>query len=50
MQTQPVEAKIALNAMLDRLPGSWRVPDVPLSPIKSMSAFGVKRLPLTWEK
>jgi cytochrome P450 len=45
-----LEAKIALNAMLDRLPGSWRVPDVPLEPIKSMSAFGVKRLPLTWEK
>jgi cytochrome P450 len=45
-----LEAKIALNAMLDRLPGSWHVPDVPLSPIKSMSAFGMKTLPLTWEK
>jgi cytochrome P450 len=45
-----LEARIALNEMLDRLPGSWQVPDVPLSPIKSMSAFGVKRLPLTWEK
>lgn len=45
-----LEAKIALNEMLDRLPGSWRVPDVPLSPIKSMSAFGMKKLPLTWEK
>jgi cytochrome P450 len=45
-----LEAKIALNEMLDRLPGSWHVPDVPLSPIKSMSAFGVKQLPLTWEK
>jgi cytochrome P450 len=45
-----LEAKIALNAMLDRLPGSWQVPDVPLSPIKSMSAFGIKKLPLTWEK
>ena len=45
-----LEAKIALSAMLDRLPGSWHVPGVPLSPIKSMSAFGVKQLPLTWEK
>ncbi|QBD76046.1 cytochrome P450 [Ktedonosporobacter rubrisoli] len=45
-----LEAKIALNAMLDRLPGSWHVPDVPLSPIKSMSVFGVKELPLTWQK
>jgi cytochrome P450 len=45
-----LEAKIALGAMLDRLPGSWQVPDVPLSPIKSMSAFGMKKLPLTWEK
>ncbi len=45
-----LEAKIALNAMLDRLPGSWHVSDVPLSPIQSMSAFGVKQLPLTWEK
>jgi cytochrome P450 len=45
-----LEAKVALNEMLDRLPGSWQVPDVPLSPIKSMSAFGVKNLPLTWGK
>jgi cytochrome P450 len=45
-----LEAKIALNAMLDRLPGSWHVPDVPLSLIKSMSTFGVKTLPLIWEK
>ncbi|GHO98241.1 hypothetical protein KSF_082890 [Reticulibacter mediterranei] len=45
-----LEAKIALNAMLDRLPGSWHVSDAPLSPIKSMSSFGVKQLPLTWEK
>jgi cytochrome P450 len=45
-----LEAKIALDAMLNRLPGSWHVLDVPLSPIKSMSSFGVKTLPLTWEK
>ncbi|GHO47754.1 cytochrome P450 [Ktedonospora formicarum] len=45
-----LEAKIALNTMLDRLPGSWHVSDAPLSPIKSSSVFGVKQLPLTWEK
>jgi cytochrome P450 len=46
-----LEAKSALNAMLDRLPGSWHVPaDTPLSPLQSMSAFGVRSLPLIWEK
>lgn len=45
-----LEAKIALNAMLDRLPGSWQVPDVDLPLLKSMSTFGVKTLPLTWGK
>jgi cytochrome P450 len=45
-----LEAKVALNEMLDRLPGSWQVPDVPLSPLKSMAVFGMKKLPLTWEK
>ncbi|QBD75659.1 cytochrome P450 [Ktedonosporobacter rubrisoli] len=45
-----LEAKIALNTMLDRLPGSWRVPDVPLSPINNLSVFGIAKLPLTWQK
>ncbi|GHO56384.1 cytochrome P450 [Ktedonobacter robiniae] len=45
-----LEAKIALNAMLDRLPGSWHVSDAPLFPIKNMSTFGIKKLPLTWNK
>lgn len=45
-----LEAKIALNAMLDRLPGSWHVSDAPLPLISSMSVFGVKTLPMTWEK
>jgi cytochrome P450 len=45
-----LEAKIALNAMLDRLPGTWHVSDAPLSLISSMSVFGVKTLPMTWEK
>ncbi|MBO0781718.1 MAG: cytochrome P450 [Ktedonobacteraceae bacterium] len=45
-----LEAKIALNAMLDRLPGSWHVSDAPLSLINSSSVFGVKTLPLIWGK
>ncbi|HLZ58954.1 MAG TPA: cytochrome P450 [Ktedonosporobacter sp.] len=43
-----LEVKIALNAMLDRLPGAWQVSDVPLEPIKSFLVFGTKNLPLTW--
>ncbi len=42
-----LEAKIAFNAMLDRLPGAWQVPDVPLERIKSFVVFGTKALPLT---
>lgn len=45
-----LEAKTALNAMLDRLPGPWQIPDVPLEPIKSFIVFGTKNLPLTWDK
>jgi cytochrome P450 len=45
-----LEAKIALSAMLDRLPGFWRVSDAPLSLIRSMSVLGVKTLPMTWKK
>lgn len=43
-----LEAKIALNAMLDRLPGTWQVPDVPLDQIQSFIVFGTKNLPLIW--
>jgi cytochrome P450 len=43
-----LEAKIALTAMLARFPGQWRVPDVPLQPIKSEIVFGVKNLPMNW--
>ncbi|HVU69456.1 MAG TPA: cytochrome P450 [Ktedonobacteraceae bacterium] len=43
-----LEARTALNVMLDRLPGSWRVADVPLEPIKSFIVFGTKNLPLIW--
>ena len=43
-----LEVKTALNAMLDRLPGTWQVADVPLEPIKSFIVFGTQNLPLTW--
>jgi cytochrome P450 len=45
-----LEAKIALTAMLERFPGSWRIPDVPLEPIQSDIVFGVKSLPMIWGK
>ena len=43
-----LEAKIALNAMLDRLPGRWQVTDAPLEMVKSFVIFGAKQLPMTW--
>ena len=43
-----LEAKIALNTMLDRLPGSWQVADLPLEMVKSFVVFGAKNLPMTW--
>ena len=43
-----LEAKIALNALLDRLPGSWQLADAPLEMIKSFIVFGAKKLPMTW--
>ena len=43
-----LEAKVALNAMLDRLPGSWQVADAPLEMIRSFIVFGAKELPMTW--
>src|SRR6266702_4404146 len=43
-----LEAKVALNAMLDRLPGRWQVADAPLEMIKSFVIFGAKQLPMTW--
>jgi cytochrome P450 len=45
-----LEVKIALNAMLDRLPGTWHVADVPLEPLRSFIVFGTKNLPLSWDK
>jgi cytochrome P450 len=43
-----LEAKVALNAMLDRLPGDWQVVDQPLEMVKSFIVFGAKKLPMTW--
>ena len=43
-----LEAKVALNTMLDRLPGRWQVADVPLELIKSFIIFGTKQVPVRW--
>ena len=43
-----LEAKVALNAMLDRLPGDWQVADQPLEMVKSFIIFGTKKLPMSW--
>jgi cytochrome P450 len=43
-----LEARVALNAMLDRLPGRWQVADVPLEMVNSFVVFGAKKLPMTW--
>jgi cytochrome P450 len=44
-----LEAKVTLNAMLDRLPGRWQLADMPLELIKSFIVFGAKQLPMTWD-
>ena len=44
-----LEAKVALNTMLDRLPGRWQLADVPLELIKSFVVFGAKQLPMRWD-
>jgi cytochrome P450 len=44
-----LEAKIALNTMLDRLPGRWQVADRQLEMIKSFIVFGPKQLPMAWD-
>lgn len=43
-----LEARTALTAMLERLPGRWEVPDVSLDPLALRFLFGVRRLPLHW--
>jgi cytochrome P450 len=44
-----LEAKVALNTMLDRLPGRWQVADRQLEMIKSFIVFGPKQLPMAWD-
>jgi cytochrome P450 len=44
-----LEAKVALNTMLDRLPGRWQLADMPLDMVKSFVVFGAKQLPMTWD-
>lgn len=43
-----LEARTALTAMLERLPGRWEVPGVALDPLALRFLFGVRRLPLVW--
>ena len=43
-----LEARIALDAMLDRFPGRWQVPAGPLEAVQSSIVFGVKKLPMIW--
>jgi cytochrome P450 len=45
-----LEAKIALNLMLERLPNIQRVRDIPLQPSSSYILQGVKHLPITFGK
>ena len=44
-----LEARIALEAMLERLPGLRRVGDAPLEGIGGPVVFGVRRLPITFQ-
>lgn len=43
-----LEAKVALTALLERLPGVRRVPNTPLEMLDSSFIYGVKHLPLTF--
>ncbi len=45
-----LEARVALNAMLDRLPGDWQLANQPMKMVKSFIVFGAKKLPMTWGK
>jgi len=44
-----LESKIALAAMLERLPGMRQVRDVPLEPTGSFVLYGVQHLPITFQ-
>jgi cytochrome P450 len=43
-----LEGKLALAALLERFPGQWQLPDLPLESVEGMIVFGAKRLPLIW--
>lgn len=43
-----LEAKIALNAMLDCLPGRWELADAPIEMNESFILLGPKKLPMAW--
>lgn len=43
-----LEARVALAALLDRMPHLQRVRDMPLEPMPSSIVYGVKRLPVTF--
>ena len=45
-----LEARIALEAMLERLPEMKRVRDVPLEAVESFVLYGVKNLPITFQR
>jgi cytochrome P450 len=44
-----LEARIALDAIIQRLPGLRRVPDIALELMPSTIVYGVKQLPVRWE-
>ncbi len=44
-----LEGKIALQVMLERLPGLQRLPGVPIEPIDSPILWGVKHYPVTFD-
>jgi len=41
-----LETRIALGALLERLPGQWLLPEQPLEAVEGMIVFGAKHLPL----
>lgn len=46
-----LEARIALSSLLERLPGQWHIPDdASLEPAQSGIVFGVRNLPMTWDR
>jgi cytochrome P450 len=48
IQLARLEARIALTAMLERFPGTWRLPEGPLEAVPAPNLTGATTLPLTW--